>query len=213
VIPSDELLVRRYLRGDVSAFEQLVERYTAALFNLAYRLTQDRGEAEQIVQESFIRAMGALKRVRTDLPLKPWLLQITLNLCRTLYHRQRPLTFSELTPDDDAEQYELTDESPLPHDWAELQETRELVRRAVTALPPAYRAVLTLRYNEDLTYEDIAQVLELPLNTVRTHLFRAKEQLRSRLADWLKENEHGLPNHRPVDRKLPRRRSDANDAQ
>lgn len=210
-MPSDELLVRRYLRGDTNAFEQLVERYTPALFNLAYRLTQERGEAEQIVQESFIRALGALPRVRTDQPLKPWLLRITLNLCRTLHARRRPLTFSELT-DDDSEPFELTDESPLPHDWAELQETRELVRRAMADLSPAYRAVLTLRYNEDLSYEEIAGVLELPLNTVRTHLFRAKEQLRLRLAEWMQENENGLPNSRPSDRKLPRRRTGDNDA-
>ncbi len=202
MIPSDELLVRRYLRGDVSAFEQLVERYTPALFNLAYRLTQDRGEAEQIVQESFMRALGALKRVRTDLPLKPWFLQITLNLCRTQHRRKRPLTFSELTTDE-SEPFELADGSPLPHDWAERQETRELVRRAMAELPAAYRAVLTLRYSEDLSYEDIAQVLDLPLNTVRTHLFRAKEQLRQRLAEWMKEDEHGLPKQRRIDRKLP----------
>lgn len=188
MIPSDEMLVRRYLRGDGSAFEQLVERYTSALYNLAYRLTQDRGEAEQVVQESFMRALGALPRVRTDLPLKPWLLQITINLCRTLHKRQQPLTFSQLSDEDDRE-LELTDQSPLPADWAELQETRELVRRAMAELPAPYRAVLTLRYNEDLTYEDIAQVLQLPINTVRTHLFRAKEQLRQRLADWF-EAEH-----------------------
>ncbi len=186
VIPSDELLVRRYLRGDVFAFEQLVERYTPALFNLAYRLTQDRGEAEQVVQETFIRALGALKRVRTDLPLKPWLLQITLNLCRTLHHKQRPLTFSDLSRDDNGE-IELADDAPLPHDWAEREETRALVRRALSELPPAYQAVLTLRYNEDLSYEDIARVLALPLNTVRTHLFRAKAQLRSHLVEWMRD--------------------------
>ena len=186
MIPSDELLVRRYLRGDVVAFEQLVERYTPALFNLAYRLTQDRGEAEHVVQETFIRALGALKRVRTDQPLKPWLLRITLNLCRSLHHKHRPLTFSDLRVEGEAE-LELPDESPLPHDWAERQETREQVRRAMDKLPPAYRAVLTLRYNEELSYEDIARILELPINTVRTHLFRAKAQLRARLGEWMRE--------------------------
>ena len=158
-----------------------------------------------------MRALGALKRVRTDQPLKPWLLQITLNLCRTLHKRKQPLTFSELEGEE-SEPLELTDEAPLPPDWAELQETRELVRRAMAELSPAYRAALTLRYNEDLTYEDIARILELPLNTVRTHLFRAKEQLRLRLADWFKENDYGLPNSRPTHRKLPRKRTDADEA-
>jgi RNA polymerase sigma-70 factor (ECF subfamily) len=191
VIPSDELLVRRYLRGDGAAFEQLVERYSPALFNLAYRMTQDRGEAEHVVQDTFIRAMRALKRVRTDQPLKPWLLRITLNLCRTLHHKRRALTFSDLTPEGAAE-IELMDESPLPHDWAERQEIAERVRRAVAELPPAYRVVLTLRYNEELSYEDIARILELPLNTVRTHLFRAKALLRARLSAWMRD-EQGAP--------------------
>lgn len=197
VIPSDELLVRRYLRGDASAFEQLVERYTPALFNLAYRLTQDRGEAEHIVQETFIRAMGALGRVRTDLPLKPWLLHIALNLCRTLHHRRHALNFSDLSTAEGAE-LDLPDESPLPPDWVEQQETRQQVRRALADLSPAYRAVLTLRYNEELSYEDIARVLGLPLNTVRTHLFRAKAQLRARLSHWMRDGQTGaLPARGP----------------
>jgi RNA polymerase sigma-70 factor (ECF subfamily) len=199
------LLVRRYLRGDAGAFGQLVERYTSALFNLAYRLTQDRGEAEQIVQDSFLRALGALGRVRTDQPLKPWLLQITLNLCRSLHAHRRALTFSELALEDH-ETFDVADESPLPQEWAERSETRELVRRAIAELPAAYRAVLTLRYNEDLSYEDIAGVLELPINTVRTHLYRAKDQLRIRLAAWMKETPDGLPDPRPSDRSVPRKR-------
>ena len=182
MIPSDELLVRRYLHGDVSAFEQLVERYSPVLFNLAFRLTQDRGEAEQVVQDSFMRALSALGRVRTDQPLKPWLLQITLNLCRSLHARGRQMTFSELASDEHGI-FDVVDESPLPQDWAELSETRDLVRRAIGELPPAYRAVLTLRYNEDLPYEDIARVLQLPLNTVRTHLFRARSSCGS---GWLR---------------------------
>jgi RNA polymerase sigma-70 factor (ECF subfamily) len=205
LIPSDEWLVRRFLRGDGTAFEQIVERYTPALFNLAYRLTQDRGEAEQVVQDSFLRALGAMGRVRTDQPLKPWLLQIALNLCRTLHAQRRPLTFGELSRDED-ETFDVVDDSPLPYDWVELSETRELVRRALAGLPPSYRAVLTLRYNEDLTYEDIAQVLELPINTVRTHLFRAKELLRLRLAAWLKENPDGLPDPRAPNRLISRQR-------
>ena len=211
LVPSDELLVRRFLAGDAGAFDQLVERYTPALFNLAYRLTQDRGEAEQVVQESFIRALGALERVRTDQPLKPWLLQITLNLCRTLHAHQRPLTFSELAPQEN-DTFDVVDESPLPQEWAERSETRRWVRRGIAELPAAYQAVLTLRYTEDLSYEDIARVLGLPINTVRTHLFRAKEQLRLRLAAWMKETPDGLPDTRTPDRSVPRKKPAGGDA-
>ncbi|MBI1800314.1 MAG: sigma-70 family RNA polymerase sigma factor, partial [Chloroflexi bacterium] len=121
--------------------------------------------------------------------------------------RRRPISFSELT--DDNEPLALRDESPLPQEWAERQETRELVQRALAELPAGYRAVLSLRYNDELSYEDIARILDLPLNTVRTHLFRAKAQLRLLLADWLKDNGHGLPKHLPTDRRVSRRKPDA----
>ena len=181
---SDESLVAQSLRGDAQAFAELVTRYTAPIFNLAFRLTGDRAEAENATQETFLRVYFALPRSRTDLAFKPWLFQIAVNLCRDLARKKRPMAFAEMASD---EEEAIEDESPLPLDQVEEHELERALARAVADLPEMYRAVVTLRYTEELAYEDIAAVLKLPVNTVRTHLFRAKSMLRKALAKWESE--------------------------
>ena len=182
---SDEALVKSFLRGDAQAFAELVARYTAPIFNLAFRLTDDRAEAENVTQETFLRAYAALSRSRTDLAFKPWLFQIAVNLCRDWARKKRPAAFSDLAQEDEfAPEEEIKDESPLLLEQVEEREMEQALARAVAGLPEIYRAVVTLRYTEDLAYEEIAAVLKLPVNTVRTHLFRAKATLRQSLAEW-----------------------------
>src|SRR5512139_3891431 len=111
---SDEALVALHLQGDTQAFAELVTRYTAPIFNLAFRLTGDRAEAENTTQEAFLRAYAALPRSRTDLAFKPWLFQIAVNLCRDLARKQRPAAFAELAPEDGiAPEEAIEDETPL----------------------------------------------------------------------------------------------------
>jgi len=182
---SDETLVAQHLQGDAQAFAELVTRYTAPIFNLAFRLTGDRAEAENVTQEAFLRAYAALPRSRADLAFKPWLFQIAVNLCRDLARKKRPAAFAELAQEDDIAPEEASeDQSPLLLETVAERELEEALARAVAGLPEAYRAVVTLRYTEGLSYEDIAAALGLPVNTVRTHLFRAKAMLRQMLADW-----------------------------
>jgi RNA polymerase sigma-70 factor (ECF subfamily) len=182
---SDEALVKVFLRGDAQAFAELVVRYTAQIFNLAFRLTDDRAEAENATQETFLRAYSALPRSRTDLAFKPWLFQIAVNLCRDLARKKRPAAFADLAQEDDSSPEEaIEDETPLPLEQVEGRELEKALTRAVADLPEIYRAVVTLRYTEELSYEEIAAVLKLPVNTVRTHLFRAKAMLRKALCDW-----------------------------
>lgn len=182
---SDEALVAQHLRGDDQAFAALVARYTAPIFNLAFRLTDDRAEAENATQETFLRAYSALPRSRTDLAFKPWLFQIAVNLCRDLARKKRPAAFADLAQEDESSPEEaIEDETPLPLAQVEGRELEAALTRAVADLPEIYRAVVTLRYTEELSYEEIAAVLQLPVNTVRTHLFRAKAMLRKALCDW-----------------------------
>lgn len=182
---TDETLVKQFLRGDAAAFAELVTRYTPPIFNLAFRLTDDRAEAENVTQETFLRVYAALPRSRTELAFKPWLFQIAVNLCRDLARKKRPAAFSELgTADDPALEESIEDESPLPLDQLEERELEHALGRAVAALPDVYRIVVTLRYTEELSYQEIAAVLKLPVNTVRTHLSRAKARLRQSLSAW-----------------------------
>jgi RNA polymerase sigma-70 factor (ECF subfamily) len=179
---SDEAVVQQTLCGNAQAFAELVTRYTAPLFNLAYSLTGDWAEAENVTQDTFLHAYAALPRSRTDLAFKPWLFQISVNLCRDLARRKRPTAFADLASDEEpAPEESIADEAPLPLEQVAERELERALARAVSELPEIYRAVVTLRYTEEMSYEEIASVLKLPTNTVRTHLFRAKALLKNRL--------------------------------
>lgn len=181
---SDEELVRRYLQGDRHAFRELVNRHTQTIYNLAYRYTGDRMEAENIAQDTFLRVYQALPTSRTDLPFKPWILRIAVNLCRDWAKKKRPVLFSGPAGGEEGQNPDieaLVDDRSLPLDRIEAEEMAEMLRRAVMELPEPYRLVITLRYTEGLSYEEIATVREMPVNTVRTHLFRAKALLRQLL--------------------------------
>ncbi|MBI5652513.1 MAG: sigma-70 family RNA polymerase sigma factor [Chloroflexi bacterium] len=182
---SDEILLAQFKQGDPRAFRDLVERYTAPLYNLALRLVRDPMEAENVTQETFLRVLLALDRVRLDAPLKPYLFQIAVNVCRDFARKRKPHLFSDLdqlnAPAAEPASEAIADDAPML--WEQLEETelRERVRAKFENLPAHYQVVITLRYVEDLSYEEIARALDLPLNTVRTHLRRAKAHLRAQL--------------------------------
>ncbi len=181
---SDQDLVASHLKGETSAFAELVTRYTGPIYNLAFRLTGDCAEAENVTQESFMRAYAALPGSRTELAFKPWLFQIAVNLCRDLARKKRPAAFASLGNDEDTPEEAIEDEAPLPLEQVEAHELEQALARAVAQLPELYRAAVTLRYTEGMAYEEIAAVLKLPVNTVRTHLHRAKALLRKSLIAW-----------------------------
>lgn len=187
--PSDEALLTQYKAGDGRAFRTLVDRYTAPIYNLAFRFLRDPMEAENVTQECFLRVITALDRVRLDTPFKPYLFQVAVNLCRDLARKKHPLLFSELdgaTRREDGteavERSEAIEDGAAPL-WERVQddELRAQLDAAIDTLPMIYQAVITLRYVEEFKYEEIAQTLNLPINTVRTHLRRAKHQLRIKL--------------------------------
>jgi RNA polymerase sigma-70 factor (ECF subfamily) len=176
---TDQDIAVRFLAGDSQAFGELVARYTSAVFNLAYRYTQNRGEAENITQETFLRAWQALPRLSLDRSLKPYLLRIAVNLCHTWAEKHH----AARTVDLDGEEENLATGADDVLDRMTEAELRDRLNVAIDQLPPLYRTAVTLRYTEELSYEEIALTLNLPLNTVRTHLRRAKARLRELLED------------------------------
>ncbi len=188
--PSDEALLTQYKQGDTRAFRTLVDRYTPPIYNLAHRLLRDPMEAENVTQETFIRVVLSIDRVRLDAPFRPYLFRIAVNLCRDVVRKKRPLLFSDLDSAalrEDAEfegiSETIVDDTPTLWERLEAEEVRSRLSNAVDTLPTRYQMVITLRYIEGFSYEEIAQTLGLPVNTVRTHLRRAKEQLRLTLED------------------------------
>lgn len=175
---SDEELAARFLQGEQEAFAELVQRYSKPLYNLAYRFTGDVGEAEDLVQEVFLRAYKSFPGLKLDLPFRPWIYRITTNLCINWVKKKRPVSEESIIG-------KLIDEAPLPSELFEHKNLQDILQKAILKLPLKYRSVVILRYSQELTFEEIANVLNLPVGTVKTHFFRAKKLLRFLLKDQL----------------------------
>jgi len=173
---ADEMLATEALtRGE--AFEELVRRYQNRIYSLAYRMTGDNVEAYDLTQEAFLRCYAALPSFNANLRFAPWLYRIATNLCINFLQSSR-VRKGGADPD---LALQMPDRSKQPDSLYEEKEQRQRIHEAILNLPAKYRAVVILRHMQDKTYEEIASILELPLNTVRTHLFRARELLRRRL--------------------------------
>ncbi|HJS17361.1 MAG TPA: sigma-70 family RNA polymerase sigma factor [Anaerolineales bacterium] len=177
----EQSLIRRAQKGDQDAFAALVEEHQRYVYNLVFRVLKDENEALDLTQETFVRAWTALPNFRGQSQFRTWLYRITTNLC---YNRLPNLRRSLNDLGDDV--MENIPEASLAFDNPardfESTETRKYLHRAIEALDENYRLLITLRYQNELSYEEIASTLNLPLGTVKTGIFRAKEQLRKSLA-------------------------------
>ena len=184
---TDEVLVRRALTGDLSAFELLVVRHRDVVYRVAARIVGD-ADADDVTQDAFLRAFNRLSSFRGESPFRAWLLRITHNTALNALAR-RP----KLQPVDSVE--ELIDSSeggppPMrsPVDQLEVSERRDRLMLKISLLSPQHRAVLALRDLEGLSYDEIAQVTETPLGSVKGRLHRARgeliELLRRNSYDW-----------------------------
>jgi RNA polymerase sigma-70 factor, ECF subfamily len=170
----DQSDVERVLAGDVAAFAGIVQRWQGPLINLAYRFCHDRGRAEEMAQEAFLRAYRALSQWRKDAVFSSWLFALATNLYRSELRRipARTVSLDEVAEPADAR----------ASDGGLEDEDRDLaVRRAVLALPAKYREALTLFYFHDMDVGSAAASLGLPEGTVKARLSRGREMLRSKL--------------------------------
>ena len=174
----DRADIQKVLAGDTSAFEGIVRRWQGPLVNLAYRFCRDRGRAEEMAQEAFLRAYRALAQWRRDATFSTWLFALATNLYRSELRRIPARTVSL---DDIAE---LRD-SRAPDGGLAAEDRNQTVRRAVFALPPKYREALILFYFHDMDVPAAARSLGLPEGTVKARLFRGRDMLRSKLTKVL----------------------------
>jgi RNA polymerase sigma-70 factor (ECF subfamily) len=176
----DQSDVEKVLAGDIAAFEGIVRRWQAPLINLAYRFCHDRGRAEEMAQEAFLRAYRGLGQWRKDALFSTWLFALATNLYRSELRRIPALT----VPLDDVA--EPADPRASDRRFQDEDEDRDLaVRRAVLALPAKYREAMTLFYFHDLDLSTAARSLGLPEGTVKARLFRGRELLRNKLPQLL----------------------------
>ena len=171
-------LIQKAQKGDHDAFAALVDEHQLYVYNLALRVVKDENEALDLTQETFVRAWTALPNFKGQSRLHTWLYRIVTNLC---YNRLPNLRRSLNDLGDDVMEDTPETKFNAPADEFESNETRRHLHQAIENLDENYRLLISLRYQNELSYDEIAATLNLPLGTVKTGIFRAKEQLRKSL--------------------------------
>ena len=182
--PLDTRLAKLARKGDQRAFAEMVAIYKDKLFQLGYRMTDNRQEAEDVVQETFLRVFRNLDRYDENQKFSTWIFRIATNLCIDRL-RKRKITYSldaESTEHEGLDGYAmLPGDERTPESELMLSETQRLVRDAIAALPVKYKSVMVLRYMHDLSLQEIADILEIPVTTVKTRAHRGREFMRKKL--------------------------------
>ena len=188
---SDEQIIERALAGDVDAFGEIVRRWERRIFALAYGILGREEEARDAAQETFIAAFRNLRGFRGEAKVSSWLHRIAVNQCITRQRRARVRAENSLEAETEASGERFAEPSHTsPARQAEGRERTEAVRRAVTALPPELREVIVMKEFEELTFQEIADTLGVPLSTVKSRLYTALKQLRLRLEKYGAEAAH-----------------------
>jgi RNA polymerase sigma-70 factor (ECF subfamily) len=168
----DRDLVRRAQAGDTDAFSELVRRHERVVYNLAFRFMRNETQADDMAQEAFLKAFRLLKGFRAEARFSTWLYRVTSSVCLTEISRRKRRGEVELTPGH-LSGPETAVEPAQPTD------THEIIRRCVTRLPERYATIMTLYYLKEVSYEEIAEMMNIPMGTLKTWMHRARRQLRT----------------------------------
>jgi len=202
VTPSDAHLVERALNGSQDAYRALMERHASAVFNLIVRMVREAGVAEELAQDTFVKAFGALRSFDPAYKFTNWILRIAHNTAIDYLRRRRPATVSidEEAPGQAVIEALVDDREASPFDRAAHADLRGDLEAALAQLRPEYRRMVIMRYLEDLSYEDIAEVLDLPLGTVKSHLHRARAEMARLMArgGWGPDDGQAAPGLQPA---------------
>ena len=181
---SDEQLVVLVLQGQSEAFAILVERYQKQIFALAYRLGGDYDEARDMAQEAFVRIYQELSRFDSSRRFFPWMYRVAHNTCVNILHK-RPKETTPLEAVYDLAASDTSDEGS-PVACYEQLELGDAINGALQSLPEKYRFPLILKYLEGMSYQEIAEQLDLPVSTIETRLFRGRAMLKKALKEYQK---------------------------
>lgn len=180
----DRELITRALKGDEAAYRTLLEKYERPVFNICLRMVRNREEAQDLAQDAFSKVFSMLDRYNPTYAFSNWLFKITSNLCIDSIRKRRIDTLPMDEPihsdkGDFERQYESRTDNPSQA--FDKSEKMQKLAEAIANLPEHYRIMIVLRHQEDLSYEEIAQSLEVPLGTVKARIHRAREMLKQRL--------------------------------
>ena len=176
--------IKQVIKGDQDAFGEIVEIYKNSIYQLCYRMLGNRHEAEDIAQEAFIRAYVNIRSFNQELKFSTWLFRIATNLCIDRLRKKKPDYYldAEVAGTEGLTMYsQVSSDSPLPETEVESLELQETVQKEILKLPEKYRSAIVLKYMEDMSLNEISEILELPLGTVKTRIHRGREALRQQL--------------------------------
>lgn len=167
---SDEQLITDYLKGDEKALEVLIERYLKLIYSFVYRHVYNASEAEDITQETFVRAWRNLKKFDRRRIFKTWIFSIAKNACIDFLRKKKTIPFVEFENEEGENMLTqtLVDTNPLPDEILERADEAKRLSATIGKLPVKYRMVLFLRYNDHFSFREIGEILEEPLNTVKS---------------------------------------------
>lgn len=184
----DAELVRKAKAGDLKAYDQLTVLYRDAVYSVVFRMVRNRQEAEDLTQDTFIKAFRSLRSFNEEYAFSTWLFKIATNNCIDFFRKRKLKTYSmenEIRYKDDEIRHEYADDGKTAVEELIDDEKKEMIHEAIDRLPEKYREVIHLRHKEEKSYEEIAQMLNLPLGTVKARIFRAREILKKELKDRL----------------------------
>lgn len=193
-VDEEQALIRRVQSGDAAAFEPLLTAYEKGVYNLCLRMVRNPADAEDLAQETFLKAYRGIAGYRGESKFSVWLYRIASNLCLDFLRQQKRRPTAPLTVEDedgDMRETELADGRLQPERLLEQKLTGDSLRRGLDALPPEFRQVLLLRELQELSYEEIGGILGLESGTVKSRIFRARKKLCAwllqdgNLPDWI----------------------------
>lgn len=176
----DDVLVEAAIGGEEKAYSQLVDKYERALYFHILKMVKDRGQVEDLVQEAFVKAFNNLNTYSNNYAFSTWLYRIATNHTIDYLRKKKLQTLSIDEPVNTREgemKMQLPDKEAATDRKIIRKQRQEMVRDAIEDLPEKYRKVIEMRHMEEKSYQEIADVLDLPLGTVKAHIFRAREML------------------------------------
>ncbi len=177
---TDELLVHRAKSGDLKAYEILIRRYQHKVYDLAAKMVRNREDARDLAQDTFIRVYQNLPRFRGDSSFGTWVYRVASNKCLD-YLRKKKVEGERVVLSTFENDVHFSDSRDSPEESAIREDENRRLRDALDSLPKAYRIAIILQHYQQLSYKEIAEVLELPVKTVATRIYRAKIILREKL--------------------------------
>ena len=178
---TDEELIKKFQEGDKSAYDEIVSRYRQPLYNFIYRIIGDNFFAEDLLQETFVRLWLNKDRYREIAKFSTWIYTIAGNLAKTELRRQKVRRWFTLSPKTNERPLEIADDAPDPLDDVQRRGILRQIHAEIQKLPRVFREVIELRDIQELSYEEISKILDIPLGTVKSRVNRGRQRLQKKL--------------------------------